>query len=162
MLKSRLNIMLSVLRIHFHGSKKPFMNSIPKIVTDLKPEIYHAAINIIIINIFNDDELKLMQTQACYLEWWQTQRQTQKTNTKTNIKTSTDTNKKDKHKDKQKRQTQRTNRSISSLMKNSKQLRKTRGMLLRMKTHTMQMRMKARFTWIIWNIRSTNTIQKDR
>ena len=53
-------------------------------MTDLKPEIYHAAENPIIINIFNDDEIKLMQTHACYLGWWQTQRQTQKTNTKTN------------------------------------------------------------------------------
>ena len=74
-----------------------------------------------------------MQTQACYWGWWQTQRQTQKTNL-----------------------------SISSLMKNSKQLRKTRGMLLRMKTHTMQMRMNARFTWIIQNMISTKTIQKDK
>ena len=69
---------------------------------------------------------------------------------------------KDSHKDKQKRQTQKTYLSISSVMKNSKQLRKTRGMLLRMKTHTMQMRMNARFTWIIQNMISTKTIQKDK
>ena len=42
------------------------MNSTSKIMTDLKSEIYHAAENPIITNIFNDDELKLMQTQACY------------------------------------------------------------------------------------------------
>ena len=64
----------------------------------------------------------------------------------TNTKVNTENKHKNKHKDKHRRQTQETNLSISSLMKNSKQLRKTRGMLLRMKTQTMQMRMNARFT----------------
>ena len=54
-------------------------------MTDLKAEIYHAAKNPIIINIFNDDELRHV-TREDDTHKGKHRKQTQKTN----IKTSTE------------------------------------------------------------------------